>query len=106
MTLPRICAGLVLIAAGCGGTDSGDSADPTPKAASTSVAAASAVPAPQVADARLPVLLEVGRIDGNQPTARWSLPEGAEAFEVCFEPVGAGSTQCWGTLRKAPASRR
>ena len=58
-------------------------------------AALLAAAAPQLAGARPPVLFHVGRTLGNQPTARWSLPEGVRAFEICFQAVGAGGSHCW-----------
>jgi hypothetical protein len=71
-------------------------------------AAVLAAVAPQVAGARPPVLFDVGHI-ANQPTARWSLPEGVTPFEICFEAVDAGSGRCWGSVYPtyfAPTSER
>jgi hypothetical protein len=58
---------------------------------------------PAVAEARAPVLIEVGRI-GNQPTARWSLPAGVRASRlVAFDaPPGAGGTEVFSTYSIYP----
>ena len=46
-----------------------------------------------LAAARPPVLLEVGRVV-NQPTARWSLPAGVRALEICFDAIDRGNSEC------------
>jgi hypothetical protein len=58
---------------------------------------------PAVAEARAPVLLEVGRT-GNQPTARWSLPSGVRASHlVAFDaPPAAGGHQVFSTYSIYP----
>jgi hypothetical protein len=50
-----------------------------------------------LAAARPPVLLEVGR-SVNQPTARWSLPAGVRALEICFDAIDRGNSECWSSI--------
>jgi hypothetical protein len=48
-----------------------------------------------------PTLVEVGRI-GDQPTARWTLPKGVHASQVCFarasDGVRASHASCYGNI--------
>ena len=55
----------------------------------------------EAGQAQVPNLVEVGKI-GNQPTARWTVPEGVHATEMCFARVSDGvrpaETRCYASI--------